>query len=192
MNGLKAAICIAIISALMAGCSFNRQNDNVNETDNNGPLGVRYNPADNNRDNIMDDDRGTNQYGNISTNDNGVINNNGRDGNKGNMRSSDEAADKVAKLDEVENATVIVTDHTAYAAVMLSNNQKKLTKDIEKKIADTVRKSDKSIDKVYVSVNPDFYDRFTGYGDELRKGNPVSGLYDEFSQTVRRVFPTAH
>ncbi|MED3649411.1 YhcN/YlaJ family sporulation lipoprotein [Heyndrickxia sporothermodurans] len=31
----------------------------------------------------------------------------------------------------------------------------------------------------------------TDYGNELRNGHPISGLFDQFNQTVQRIFPNA-
>jgi YhcN/YlaJ family sporulation lipoprotein len=106
------------------------------------------------------------------------------------MRVADKAADKIVSLKEVDSANVIVTDDNAYVAARLVNNNDKLTRDIEGKIADKVKSVDHSINDVYVSVNPDFYDRMTTYSNDIRNGYPVEGFFDEFTDTVRRVFPT--
>ncbi|WP_236001864.1 YhcN/YlaJ family sporulation lipoprotein [Heyndrickxia sporothermodurans] len=69
------------------------------------------------------------------------------------MRVADEAADRVAKLKEVDRANVIVTDNNAYVAVMLTDRSRnELSKTVENKIAKEVRKADKDIDNVYVSM----------------------------------------
>ncbi len=108
------------------------------------------------------------------------------------MRQADDVADKVDDLKEVRNATVIVTDSTAYVAVVLRDNETgNVRKDLENKISDRVKSTDKSIDRVYVSSNPDFVDRMSDYGDKIRSGHPIRGIYDEFTETVQRVFPTA-
>ncbi|MFB7301999.1 YhcN/YlaJ family sporulation lipoprotein [Heyndrickxia sporothermodurans] len=69
------------------------------------------------------------------------------------MRVADEAADRVAKLKEVDRANVIVTDNNAYVAVTLTDRSRnELSKTVENKIAKEVRKADKDIDNVYVSM----------------------------------------
>ncbi|MFT8321501.1 MAG: YhcN/YlaJ family sporulation lipoprotein [Bacillus sp. (in: firmicutes)] len=103
---------------------------------------------------------------------------------------ADKAADKVKDLKEVERAVVMKTDHNAFVAVQLSDHQEgDVTNKLEDKIADRVKAADNDINRVYVSANPDFYDRMTNYGKDIENGNPISGLFDEFSETVRRVFP---
>lgn len=108
------------------------------------------------------------------------------------MRIADKAADKVTDLREVDSATIIVTDNNAFVAAKLDNSAlNKLTDGIENKISRKVKSVDPNIDNVYVSVNPDFYDRMNSYAGDIRNGRPLTGLMDEFSKTIRRVFPDA-
>ncbi|WP_059172646.1 YhcN/YlaJ family sporulation lipoprotein [Bacillus sp. FJAT-27445] len=58
----------------------------------------------------------------------------------------------------------------------------------EQKIADQVRKADKSIHKVYISFNPDFYDTMNGYANNINDGRNRSGLFNDFTGTMRGVF----
>ncbi|MGP1907826.1 YhcN/YlaJ family sporulation lipoprotein [Metabacillus sp. JX24] len=106
------------------------------------------------------------------------------------MNVADDAAKKVADLEEIKYANVIVLDNTAYAAVMLEGNPKgKLSDELKNKVADQVRSTDRNLDNVFVSENPDFFDRVKDYGDKIRNGEPVSGLADEFGEMVKRMFP---
>ncbi|MEH7014692.1 YhcN/YlaJ family sporulation lipoprotein, partial [Neobacillus niacini] len=45
------------------------------------------------------------------------------------------------------------------------------------------------IQNVYVSSNPDFVERMKDYGRRIKQGDPIEGFFDEFNETVRRVFP---
>ncbi|MGD6833973.1 YhcN/YlaJ family sporulation lipoprotein [Sutcliffiella halmapala] len=112
------------------------------------------------------------------------------DENEPRMAIADRAADNVTDLKEVETCNVIVTDDNAYVAAVLDNGKDELSQDVERKIADQVRKADPDIDDVFVSVNPDFIDRMDGYANDLRSGRPVRGMLDEFTETVQRIFPT--
>lgn len=106
------------------------------------------------------------------------------------MRVADKAAEKITAIPEVETANVMVTDNNAYVAARMNNGNGKLTRNMERKIADQVRSVDQDIDNVYVSVDPDFYDRMTGYTEDIRGGEPIEGFFEEFNETVRRIFPT--
>jgi spore cortex protein len=194
---VKTVLSIGVASGLLMGCATNGNNGNGK----NNVSPVRYNPNNNNgnnvdrvsyRDNMGPDvnNRDNNLGNNVNYNRN---NNNVNDNNNNNniMKVADEAADRVSKLKEVQRANVIVTGNNAYVAVMLTDrSRKELPNTLKDKISKEVKKADNDIDNVYVSLNPDFFDRMTDYARELRNGHPVKGLYDQISGTIKRVFPT--
>ena len=119
------------------------------------------------------------------------MNVNNRNNNQNRMTVADKAAEKIVSMREVDQANVIVTDNNAYVAAKLANhNGNRLEKDTENKISDVVKSTDQNIDNVYVSVNPDFYERTTSYANDIRNGRPIAGFFDEFNTLVRRIFPT--
>ncbi|MBS4200025.1 YhcN/YlaJ family sporulation lipoprotein [Bacillus sp. FJAT-49732] len=208
MKFAKSIVYVGLASVmLMGGCATNNKtNDRIANNDNT-PLGVRYNPnVDTNR-NWANDNRnvttrdgygvnntGTTRYGmnNGNGNGNGLGVNNNRDFNDNRIDVADNIADKVADLKEVDTANVLVTNRNAYVAVKLSNKgNNEMSNTVQRKIAKQVRDVDNNIDNVYVSENPDFYNRMTGYRNDINAGQPVSGFFNEFSDTVRRVFPNA-
>lgn len=113
---------------------------------------------------------------------------------------AEDAANRVAELDEVDNATVILSNRNAYVAVMMKdgkddkdtdNRDEELSKDLEDKISEKVREAKTDVDNVYVSLNPDFVDRMRGYGTRIQEGEPIEGFFEEFTEAVRNVFPDA-
>lgn len=167
MKFIKPFIYAGLISVVLAGCGTANNNDRFT-SDDNRPLGVRYNPDDNrNNDNTVNDD---NQ----------------------NIDLADDVAEKVTDLKEVDDAIVLVTNRNAYVAVKLSDQgDRKMTKDVQKKIARKVRDTNHDFDNVYISENPDFYDHMRRYVNDIRNGRPISGFFDEFTDIVQRVFPNA-
>ncbi|MDR7072981.1 YhcN/YlaJ family sporulation lipoprotein [Fictibacillus barbaricus] len=161
-----------MLTSVLGACGMNNKGkNNLGQESRKNMTNVNYN----NRTNDLG-------YNNIN---NPTINENTR------MDVADAAARKVTDLKEVKSATVITTDNNAYVAATLEGGESmKLTREIEKKIADAVKSTDSSINHVYVSTNPDFGDRMRGYADQINKGNPVSGFAKEFSETIRRVFPS--
>lgn len=147
----------------------------------NGARDITYNGTRGYRDTARDMQRASNRTGmqsnNIATRDK--------------IDVAENAADLVTKLPEVDTANVLVTDRNAYVAARLNDRSRddEISRDVESKIAKQVRKADKNIDNVYVSVNPDFYDRVQDYTEDVQRGNPVSGFADEFNELVQRVFP---
>ena len=185
-----------IFSLYLSGCATKNVNDDVAYRNQNTtePTRVNYNtpntggPAitgvdtsdrgyDRNRDNVMNV-RNDNRN-NVGT-------------NQSKMRIADKAANKVTDLSEVDRANIIVTDNNAFVAAKLDpSSRNELTTDIENKISRAVKSVDSDIDNVYVSVNPDFYDQMNDYANDIRNGRPVSGFFNEFSDTITKVFPNA-
>ncbi|KXJ32335.1 YhcN/YlaJ family sporulation lipoprotein [Bacillus spizizenii] len=193
MLGKKQVLAsMLLIPLLMTGCGMANQGEG--RRDNANPENVNYrNPAnDNGTRNINDANNNRDNVDNNVTdnvNDNGNNNNNGNDNRK--LEVADDAADKITDMKEVKHANVIVAGNQAYVAVVLTNGNKEVGKDLKKKISDKVRDTDKNMDNVYVSANPDFVDRMQGYGERIQNGDPIAGFFDEFSETVQRIFPQA-
>ncbi|MBV7319351.1 lipoprotein YhcN [Bacillus halotolerans] len=188
MLGKKQVLAsMLLIPLLMTGCSMANQGEG--RRDNAEPENVNYrNPAnDNGTRNINNENDSRDNVDNNMTNNGN--NNNGNDNRK--LEVADDAADKITDMKEVKHANVIVAGNQAYVAVVLTNGKKEVGKDLKKKISDKVRDTDKNMDNVYVSANPDFVDRMQGYGERIQNGDPIAGFFDEFSQTVQRVFPQA-
>ncbi|GKU83116.1 YhcN/YlaJ family sporulation lipoprotein [Niallia sp. NCCP-28] len=151
---------------ILTGCNANDDKENaMNENVNNR----------NNDVNVQNVGYRTNNHNNKATAD---------------LDLADEVADKVTDIKGIKRAVVFKTDRNAFVAVELTGNKSgEVTKKLEDKIANKVRKIDGDIKNVYVSSNPDFYNRMTNYGRDIENGKPISGLFNEFSQMVRRVFP---
>ena len=120
----------------------------------------------------------------------GDENNNVDNNNQSRLEVADKAADRIAKLNEVDTANVIVTNRKAYVAVVLKNEANEEVPDrLKKKISDQVKATDKDIRNVYVSSDPDFVNRMEGYGNQINEGTTRNGLFEDFTETVKRVFP---
>ena len=176
------AIALLLIT-LLSGCGVNQDDQAMDNGDNNGVRNVEYRQG-NDVNNLGDPNRNNN---NNLTRDN----NNQAGDNNNQLEVADQVADRVAQLDEVRTANVMVTDRNAYVAVVLKDDAEgEVTDRIKNKIADQVRKAERDIQNVYVSSNPDFVDRMTDYGRRINEGEPIEGLFEEFNETIRRVFPT--
>ena len=213
----KTLMVTATLSTLLlAGCGTDNANDTAMRNQDNTLRNVNYNPNNNNgypnqnnnygypngNDNVINRaDRNNNRDHitnrnnidgiNVNNQNNNRMNVNNRNDNQNRMAVADKAAEKIVSMREVDQANVIVTDNNAYVAAKLANhNGNRLEKDIENKISDVVKSTDQNIDNVYVSVNPDFYERTTSYANDIRNGRPIAGFFDEFNTLVRRVFPT--
>ncbi|KRF65015.1 hypothetical protein ASG99_02145 [Bacillus sp. Soil768D1] len=177
----KAVVSSAMMVLLISGCASNdKQGANEN-------LGLNRNNQDN-YDTPMrvSDTRQNNNNLNDNVNDN--VNDNGTN----DLRVSEDISNRVEALKEVKNAWVIVTDHHAYVGAVLNDGEDKdLTNELKDRIADAVRGADSSVEKVYVSTNPDFVQRMNDYVTDINNGKPVKGFVDEFRDLVTRIFPSS-
>ncbi|MFI8491366.1 YhcN/YlaJ family sporulation lipoprotein [Peribacillus butanolivorans] len=173
----KAVVSSAMMALLISGCTSNdKQGANEN-------LGLNRNNQDNYDTPMRVSDTRQND---IDLNDN--INDNGTN----DLRVSEDISNRVEALKEVKNAWVIVTDHHAYVGAELNDGaDKDLTNELKDRIADSVRGADSSVEKVYVSTNPDFVQRMNDYVTDINNGKPVIGFVDEFRDLVTRIFPSS-
>ena len=168
-----------LLIGLLAACGTNNGDDGA---------------TDNGTENTDMANEGTNgtDGGNGGTTGNGTGNDGATNGTEAQeVELADEVADKIAEMEEVESASVLVTDNNAYVAVELSEGTEE-TDEIKTKISDAAKAENADFNNVYVSANPDFAQQFRDYGDRIRADEPVEGFFDEFTETVDRVFPDAN
>lgn len=180
MNKLLKLVFMMLLIGLLTACGTNNNDDKATDNDTNNAT-----------DNTDTANEGTNGTDEGTTNDDAT--NGGTTGNDGgtesqNVEVADEVADKITELEEVESASVLVTDNNAYVAVELSEGTEE-TEEIKTKISDAAKAENADFNNVYVSANPDFTKQFRDYGDRIRADEPVEGFFDEFTDTVERVFP---
>ena len=97
---------------------------------------------------------------------------------------------------------MITTDNNAYVAAELDNDNKRgnnnrnndrfddqLSDEVKNKISKIVKSVNKDIDNVYVSTNPDFLDLTNNYANDVERGEPIEGFFDQFSNMIERIFP---
>ncbi|GGA32987.1 MULTISPECIES: YhcN/YlaJ family sporulation lipoprotein [Psychrobacillus] len=173
MNKLLQISMMMLLVGSLAACGTNNKNDDV--ADNNATT------TDNATDTNINTDTDT---VNTDTDDT-----NGHEGHK--VELADDVADKIEGMEEVKGASVFVTDNNAYVAVDLKDGVD-ASEELENKVADEARAANANFNNVYVTTNPDFTKQFNEYGEKIRANEPVEGFFEEFSDTVKRVFPDAH
>ncbi len=185
MRKISVFLTMVLLVLALVGCGMNKKDDMKDNAANDSPVEDSVNEKN---DPVGDDEDDMN---NDRTGENG----------EGHMEVAKEAADKVTELDEVESANVILTDTTAYVAVMMNKDADieegegdtsgMLPKELEDKVAAKVREAHQNVDQVYVSLNPEFVDRMKDYGKKIDEGEPIEGLFEEFGEAMRNVFPNA-
>jgi YhcN/YlaJ family sporulation lipoprotein len=69
-----------------------------------------------------------------------------------------------------------------------ANNYSEVSSEFEQKIADQVRQADKHIHKVFVSVDPDLYNRMGTFADDIRTNRNRDGMFENFTTTMNDFF----
>lgn len=184
MSNVCLFVALVFAFGILAGCATQPRTDN-NVTP---PAPTRAPTGDN----VGVDDRTNND---LFDNRTGMLTDGNRfdnDRNRNNMRLADDIANRLTNMREIDEATVFLTGNTAYVAVDMPGRQEgQLTNNLKDRIADEVRHLDTRIDNVYVSADPDFFSRMGAYARDIRNGRPISGLANEITETLRRIFPTA-
>lgn len=175
MNKLLKLVFMMLLIGLLTACGTN----NDDKATDNGT-----DKAAENKNTVNEDMNGNDDVTNGGTTGNGVAN--GTEGRK--VELADEVSNKIKELEEVESASVLVTDNNAYVAVDLKEGVDE-TEALKTKISDAAKAENANFKNVYVSANPDFSKQFKDYGERIRADEPVEGFFDEFSDTVKRVFP---
>ena len=176
MNRLLKLVFMMLLIGLLTACG----NNNDDEAKDNGT-----DKTTENTDMVDEDMNGTDAGTTDGNATNGGTTN---DTNAQDVEVADQVADKITELEEVESASVLVTDNNAYVAVELSEGVDE-TEELKTKISDAAKAENADFNNVYVSANPDFSKQFKDYGDRIRADEPVEGFFDEFTDTVERVFP---
>ena len=168
MNKIVQITMGLLLVTSLVGCGTSNKNDNANDN--------------------KEDDTVTQET--TDTNTDQATENGANQNEDPKFELADDVADKIAEMDEVESANVIVTDNNAYVGVVLKEGVEE-SDDLKSKIADQAKATNGNFNNVYVSSNPDFAEQVTEYGDKIRANEPVEGLFEGFSDTVNRVFPEA-
>lgn len=173
MNKLAIVPASMLLILALVGCA---NNDDTNTTNGNGTTDQ----------NSASENTGAGESANGTKDGN---NNNDTNGNnQSNVEVAEDVAQRIAAMDDVENAYVLVTDQNAFIGVILNEGTTE-NDDLKSKIADAAQGDNAEFDNVYVSFNPDVAARLTEYGDQIQAGEPIEGFIEEFTTGINRMFP---
>jgi YhcN/YlaJ family sporulation lipoprotein len=99
-------------------------------------------------------------------------------------------AEAAAKVDEVQSAVCVITGNTAMIGIQFNDQYKgKLTDRIKEKVEERARDTDRRINRVVVTAEPDVVSRLEEMFREIGKGRPISGFTDELNEMINRINP---
>lgn len=101
-------------------------------------------------------------------------------------------ATNVAKLPEVNKATVVISGNTAIVGIdMKASVQGTHETQVKKKVEKTVRDTDKGIKNVSVTSDPDLYKRIDNIAKGIAAGKPLSEFTKQITEILKRITPSA-
>ena len=178
---------LLVVSCLfLAGCSSDQNQQNT-PSDNN------QTPSTQNSTNMSPDNNGMNSGMNGMNNaDNTTRMGNGATDNNSLHERAEKIADAVVNdIDAVKDARVIISDKMAYVSVSITETADANTaKTLKEDIGQVVKKTDSSIEDVYVMEDADTFTRMKEMVDDIADGRPVSGFVDELDNMFTRVMPS--
>ncbi|MCL6442834.1 MAG: YhcN/YlaJ family sporulation lipoprotein [Alicyclobacillus sp.] len=107
------------------------------------------------------------------------------------IRVEQSIANQVVRLAHVQSASVLVVGNTAYVAVVLRHGVSTGPANATKQhVASKIKATHPGIQTVFVSANPDVYQRFQNFTSDIARGRPVDAIWGNFTSYVQRIWPT--
>jgi len=106
-------------------------------------------------------------------------------------RRADKLSDRIEDMEDVEEATVIISGSTAYIGIDMDESlQGRMTDTLKQKVIDKAKEADKMLSRVYVSADSDTVTRLKNYARDIEDGKPISGIIRQIDELFRRPAPT--
>lgn len=101
-------------------------------------------------------------------------------------------ADKITRqVPEVRNVSIVFADRIVYAAVSLEEDvSEDRARDIERMVSEAIMAEENTVDRVYVSMDPETFRRLEGVAKGIEDGRPLTGFLDEIEELFTRIAPT--
>jgi len=103
---------------------------------------------------------------------------------------AEKIANAAARQKEVQSASCVITGNTAMVGLQFNKQYKgSLTNAIKKQVEKRVKETDKRIDRVVVTADPDLVSRIEEIFQEIGNGRPISGFTEELREMINRINP---
>ncbi len=106
-------------------------------------------------------------------------------------REAEMLAEKIEDLDEINSATVVLSNNTAWVGVdMKADTEDEVTENIKEEVSSIVKAEKDDITNVHVTADADTVTRLENIARDIADGKPVSGFVKELEEIGRRVTPS--
>jgi len=101
-------------------------------------------------------------------------------------------ADRVTRqVPEVRDVSIVFADRIAYAAVSLEEDVSEgRARDIERLVSEAIMDEENTVDRVYISMDPETFRRLEGIAKGIEDGRPLTGFLNEIEELFTRIAPT--
>lgn len=101
-------------------------------------------------------------------------------------------ADRVKRqAPEVRDVSIVFADRIAYAAVSLKEDVSEgRARDIERLVSEAIMDEENTVDRVYISMDPETFRRLEGIAKGIEDGRPLTGFLNEIEELFTRIAPT--
>lgn len=177
-------LIILMITTISIGCQPEDEPDQGND----GDIDDNEDIDDNDNDIIDDAEEDVDDDMNGNDDDNDDMNGNDDDMN-GNGEGEDISNDIVG-MDGVNDATVVIRDQTAIIGVdAVDATDGEVSEELRQEIESRVRETNENINEVYISSEPDLFDRIDVVAQDIRAGDPIDEFTDELDDLVDALTP---
>ncbi|HLR34846.1 MAG TPA: YhcN/YlaJ family sporulation lipoprotein [Tissierellales bacterium] len=98
---------------------------------------------------------------------------------------------KCTDLKDIEDAAVVISGKTALVGIDLDEDvEGEMTNELKRKVVKIVKDTDRNIENVGVSADPDIWKRIVSMADDIEDGKPLSGFANEIEEIFRRIAPS--
>jgi len=169
-------LIILMVSAISIGC----QTEDNNDTDENNDMETEDN-------NMNEEDINENMNDEDATDPNN--NDEGMTDQDQNMDIDNDAlANSIVEMDGINDATVVTMDEVALVGIDI-NGEENISDDMKQEIETKIKEEDSNINEVYVSNEPDLFERINTISNDVRGGNPIEDFSDDIAEIIDRITP---
>lgn len=106
-------------------------------------------------------------------------------------RKAEQIAEKIERLNNINEAYVLISGNTAIVGVDMDRNvQGQITNDLKARIEKIVKDTANNIKNVSVTADPDLLTRIEKMAEDIANGRPITGFAEQFQEILRRIAPT--
>lgn len=107
--------------------------------------------------------------------------------NPGVVDTAKNAADMATSVQGVDSAVAVVITNMVLVGIRIESNMAEDEENIKEEVARRIRADEPNIATVYVSADPDIFQRLQEISQGIRRGEPITSFFDQLTEVVERM-----